>query len=180
MWKGWVLIFKVKVTVRVQILKEYLSRRYLLNHLTFRHETWYDGASWWCIILTWRVMQKGWVPSFKVKVTVGLRSSRKNLESWNLYNQTWYSGGSSRASVAWQFSIAVLKVTVMVQILREYLSWQYFMNHFTFHKLMKLGMLVVWWTPGEARGFLMSPPCLESQGCQFDPTVLYILSCSSA
>ena len=27
---------------------------------------------------------------------------------------------------------------------------------------------------------LMSPPCLESQGCQFDPTFLYLLSCSSA
>ena len=32
----------------------------------------------------------------------------------------------------------------------------------------------------EAVGFLMSPPCLESQGCQFDPTFLYPLSCSSA
>ena len=33
----------------------------------------------------------------------------------------------------------------------------------------------------EAGGFLMSPPCLESQGCQFDPTfLLYLLSCSSA
>ena len=32
------------------------------------------------------------------------------------------------------------------------------------------------------RGFLMSPslPCLESQGPQFDPTLLYLLSCSSA
>ena len=34
--------------------------------------------------------------------------------------------------------------------------------------------------PREAGGFLMSPPCLESQGCQFDPTFLYLLSCSSA
>ena len=32
----------------------------------------------------------------------------------------------------------------------------------------------------EAEGFLMSPPCLESQGCQFEPTFLYLLSCSSA
>ena len=30
------------------------------------------------------------------------------------------------------------------------------------------------------RGFLMSPPCLESQGCQFHPTLIYLLSCSSA
>ena len=28
----------------------------------------------------------------------------------------------------------------------------------------------------EARGFLLSPPCLESQGCQFDPTFLYVSS----
>ena len=26
---------------------------------------------------------------------------------------------------------------------------------------------------------IMSPPCRESQGYQFDPTVLYLLSCSS-
>ena len=32
----------------------------------------------------------------------------------------------------------------------------------------------------EAGGFLMSPPCLDSQGCQFDPSFLYLLSCSSA
>ena len=31
----------------------------------------------------------------------------------------------------------------------------------------------------EAGGFLMSPPCLESQGCQFDPKFLYLLSCSA-
>ena len=34
--------------------------------------------------------------------------------------------------------------------------------------------------PKGGRGFLMSPPCLESQGCPFDPTFLYLLSCSSA
>ena len=34
----------------------------------------------------------------------------------------------------------------------------------------------------EAGEFLMCPPptCLESQRCQFDPTFLYLLSCSSA
>ena len=30
------------------------------------------------------------------------------------------------------------------------------------------------------RGFLMSPPYLESQGCQFDPNFLYLPVCSSA
>ena len=30
------------------------------------------------------------------------------------------------------------------------------------------------------RRFLMSPPCLESQRLQFDPTFLYLLCCSSA
>ena len=33
---------------------------------------------------------------------------------------------------------------------------------------------------GRQGGFLMSPPCLESLGCQLDPTFLYLLSCSSA
>ena len=31
----------------------------------------------------------------------------------------------------------------------------------------------------ERPAFLMSPPCLESQGCLFDPTFLHPLSCSS-
>ena len=35
-------------------------------------------------------------------------------------------------------------------------------------------------TRREAGGFMMSPPCLEFQGCQFDPTFLFLLSCSSA
>ena len=39
--------------------------------------------------------------------------------------------------------------------------------------------------PKGGRGVPMSlplppPPCLESQGCQFDPTSLYLLFCSSA
>ena len=28
-------------------------------------------------------------------------------------------------------------------------------------------------------GYLMSPPCLESQGCQFDLTFPYLISCSA-
>ena len=34
--------------------------------------------------------------------------------------------------------------------------------------------------PKGGRGFLMSLPCLGSQGCQFDPTFLYLLFPSSA
>ena len=34
--------------------------------------------------------------------------------------------------------------------------------------------------PKGVREFLMSPPCLESQVCQFDPTFLYLLFCFSA
>ena len=30
--------------------------------------------------------------------------------------------------------------------------------------------------PKGGLGFLMSPPCMEFQGCQFDPTFLYISS----
>ena len=59
---------------------------------------------WWCIIISWSVMQKGWVPIFKVKVT--LRSNPQNftvsLISWILLtfcNQIWYNGASSRAGV---------------------------------------------------------------------------------
>ena len=33
--------------------------------------------------------------------------------------------------------------------------------------------------PKGGRGFLRSPPCLEYQGCQFDPTFLFILLCFS-
>ena len=31
---GWIAVLKVKVTVRFQILREYLSGQYLVNHLT--------------------------------------------------------------------------------------------------------------------------------------------------
>ena len=34
--------------------------------------------------------------------------------------------------------------------------------------------------PKGGQGFLMSPPCLESQDFQFDTTFLYLLLCSSA
>ena len=50
-------------TVRVQILREYLSGSSV--HFTFCYDT-----VWWCIIVTWSVMCKGWVRIFKVKVTV--------------------------------------------------------------------------------------------------------------
>ena len=41
--------------------------------------------------------------------------------------------------------------------------------------------LILWLLPvdfprREGRGYMMSPPCLESQGFQFDPTFLYIIS----
>ena len=34
--------------------------------------------------------------------------------------------------------------------------------------------------PKGGRGFLMSPPGLETPGFQFDPTFLYLIFCSSA
>ena len=38
-----------------------------------------------------------------------------------------------------------------------------------------IGFISYWFIPRrEARGFLMYPECLESQGCQFDPTSLYL------
>ena len=39
-------VLKVKVTIRVQILRKYLSRQYLLNYLTSLNEIWSDGASY--------------------------------------------------------------------------------------------------------------------------------------
>ena len=41
------------------------------------------------------------------------------------------------------------------------------------------GQAYMFLPPKGDRGFLMSPSCLESQGCQFDPTFLYFLFCSS-
>ena len=42
----WIAVLKVKVTGMVQILRGYLSWRYLLNHRTFCDKTWYVGLSW--------------------------------------------------------------------------------------------------------------------------------------
>ena len=68
-----------------------------------------------------------------------LKSSRKNCFfhiSWavTFCKQIWYSGASSRVGVLCDNWIAVLKVkvTVRVQILCEYFSRQYLLNHVTF------------------------------------------------
>ena len=46
-WQFCIAVHKVKVTMRVQILREFLSWWNLMNHLTFCNETWYVGVSWW-------------------------------------------------------------------------------------------------------------------------------------
>ena len=47
MWKNGITAVKVKVTVKVQNVSEYLSGWYLLNGRTFWYQTWYgDAASW--------------------------------------------------------------------------------------------------------------------------------------
>ena len=40
-------------------------------------------------------------------------------------------------------------------------------------------LVLIFWPPKGGRGCLMSPPCLESQGCHLIP-LCYLLSCSSA
>ena len=52
------------------------------------------NLAWWCIIMTWSVLRKGWVPTFKVS-QCGLRSSKNNclpylLIFWTFCNQMWY------------------------------------------------------------------------------------------
>ena len=44
-WKNGITAFKVKVTAKVQNVSECLSGRYLLNHGTFCHQTWYGYAA---------------------------------------------------------------------------------------------------------------------------------------
>ena len=68
----WIAVFKVKVTVRVQIIQEYLCGWYLLNQLPS-----FMNLVWWCIIMTRGVMRKGWVPIFKVKGTVRAQKLQK-------------------------------------------------------------------------------------------------------
>ena len=71
----WIAVFKVKVTVRVQILREYLSGWYLLNHLTFMNEAWYAGASSWPGV----PCKKFGFLSSRSWSQCGLKSSRNNL-----------------------------------------------------------------------------------------------------
>ena len=62
-----------KGTVRVQILREYFCGQYFLNHVTFVSET--DSSMG--IIMNRSVMQTGWVPIFKVEVTMWAQILKK-------------------------------------------------------------------------------------------------------
>ena len=113
---------KVEITVRVQIFRKYIicpqtvSSKPLLN------------LSLWnlvclCIITTWGVIQ-----SLGSYLQCQGRSVAPNpqtliLMCWTFCNQTWYSCivELHHKPVMWQFWIAVVKVTVSVQILREYI-----------------------------------------------------------
>ena len=56
-------------------------------------------------------------------------------------------------------------------LLSESYSVQFTHSHLCVYMLVCVCVLLFVHTKG-GRGFLMSPPCLESQGCQFDPTFL--------
>ena len=65
-WQFWIAVLKAKVTVKVRILREYLSWWYILHHLTFCNEARYVS----CIIMALSVVRKVGVPIFKIKVTL--------------------------------------------------------------------------------------------------------------
>ena len=101
-WHFWSAVLKVMVTVRVQIPRTYFSGWYLLNHLTFLHETWYVGASSWP-----RVSCK------RSRSQCGLKSLKNNLIFFHI-SWTSKSFAITSRSVVWQFWIAVPKVQVTV------------------------------------------------------------------
>ena len=47
LWRYWIVMFKVKVTAKVQNVDGCLSRWYLLNHWTFYSQTWSNEAPSW-------------------------------------------------------------------------------------------------------------------------------------
>ena len=86
-WQFWMAVLKVKVTVRILILGEYLSGWYLLNHLTFLNETWYDGASSWCRVLSKKVFKvKVWSQILKKKFFFHNSQTSEPFAIW----QFWY------------------------------------------------------------------------------------------
>ena len=61
---------------------------------------------------------------------------------------------------------------------RDYVFHVLFLMNYV-HQHSLISSFAFWLTPKGSRGYLMSPPCLESQGCHLIP-LCYLLSCSSA
>ena len=66
--KNWIALYKVKVTMKVWNVNEFMSGWYLWNQSTFCNQTWYGG----CIIMSWNVKQlfllsSRWRPQWKSK-----------------------------------------------------------------------------------------------------------------
>ena len=98
---------------------------------------------WWCITKTWSDVS--WVPVFKVKVTVLAQIFKKVCfficpGLLNLLQPKLVHHHELECFVTiLEFFVIKDKVTLRVQILREYLPGQYLLNHLT---LLTHGMLV--------------------------------------
>ena len=89
-WQFWIAVLK-DGSQWVQILLEYLSRQYLLNHLTLLDKTWYNGAS------SQPVVTCKMVGFYRQGHSVGSNPQKCTFcdIAWTLKafcNQIWYSG----------------------------------------------------------------------------------------
>ena len=136
-WQKWIAVFKVKDAVRVQIVGVYLSGWSLLSHSTFRNETWYDVASSW--------------PRVSCK-KVGFQSSRSRSQCWlkKEEERRFFHISCTSEPFATKLDMVVhdhkLECCVTIldccsqgqghsegsDIVREYLSKDYLLNHLLF------------------------------------------------
>ena len=95
--KIWITVFKVKVAANVWNVSECLSGQYLLNHWSFRYQTWYGNAASWARV--W--YRKKWLAAFNVKVTARAYIIKMwlflhyLLNCWSICNQTWFGSTAS-------------------------------------------------------------------------------------
>ena len=105
----------------------------------------------------------------KVKVTEKVQNSSKRLSGhyllncWTFCNWTWYDDCGP---------VSCKKICLLSSRSRS--QWRLIQSHLTMSTISTELL-----PPKGGRGCLMSPPCLESQGCHLDP-LCYLLSCSSA
>ena len=87
--------------------REYLSL--LIYSEPLNRSSW--NLVWCCIIMTWSVMQKGWVPIFKVKVTLRAHILSNPVSSIYISFATRFGMVvyHHESECGWQFWIAILK-----------------------------------------------------------------------